>query len=58
MLYFNHGQGIGSRPAMIGLLAEVTFAFAPVINSGTGVIVIAFIAGLITYRRIRARQGA
>lgn len=44
--------------AMIGLLAEVTFAFVPVINSGTGVIVIAFIAGLITYRRIRARQGA
>lgn len=43
---------------VIGLLAEVTFAFAPVINSGTGVIVIAFIAGLITYRRIRARQGA
>ena len=44
--------------AMIGLLAEVTFAFAPVINSGIGVLVIAFIAGLITYRRIRARQGA
>ena len=44
--------------AMIGLLAEVTFAFAPVINRGTGVIVIAFIAGLITYRWIRARQGA
>ena len=44
--------------AMIGLLAEVTFAFAPVINSGAGVLVIAFIAGLITYRRIRARQDA
>jgi hypothetical protein len=29
-----------------------------VINSGTGVIVIAFIASLITYRRMRARQGA
>ena len=43
---------------MIGLLAEVTCAFAPVINSGTGVLVIAFIAGLITYRRLRARQGA
>ena len=43
---------------MIGLLAEVMFAFAPVINSGAVVIVIAFIAGLITYRRIRARQGA
>ena len=43
---------------MIGLLAEVTFAGAPVINSGTGVFVIAFIAGLITYRRLRARQGA
>ena len=42
---------------MIGFLAEVTFAFAPVINSGTGGIVIAFIAGLITYRRLRARQG-
>ena len=43
---------------MIGLLAEVTFTFAPVINSGTGVLVIAFIVGLITYRRLRARQGA
>ena len=43
---------------MFDLLAEVTYAFAPVINSGAGVIVIAFITGLITYRRIRARQGA
>ena len=42
---------------MFDLLAEVTYAFAPVINSGAGVIVIAFITGLITYRRIRARQG-
>ena len=42
------GEGNGTPP----------FAFAPVINSGTGVIVIAFIAGLITYRRMRARQGA
>ena len=43
--------------AMIGLLAEVTFAFAPVINSGAGVLVIAFITGLMTYRRLRAWQG-
>ena len=44
--------------ASAGRKRNAPFAFAPVINSGTGVIVIAFIAGLITYRRIRARQGA
>ena len=64
MIYFNHGQGMKSNACPTGACASAgrkrnaPFAFAPVINSGTGVIVIAFIAGLITYRRIRARQGA
>ena len=39
-------------------LEEITTAFAPVVNSGSGVLAIAFIAAVFTYRRIRARQGA
>lgn len=44
--------------SMFDLLEEMTVAFAPVINSGSGVLAVAFIAGLYTYRRIRARTGA
>ena len=40
------------------LLENITVAFAPVINSGSGVLAVAFIAALYTYRRIRARTGA
>ena len=43
--------------SMFDLLEEITVAFAPVINSGSGVLAVAFIAGLYTYRRIRARTG-
>ena len=43
---------------MFELLEEVTVAFAPVVNSGSGVLAIAFIAAVITYRRIRARRTA
>lgn len=38
------------------LMEEVTVAFAPVVNSGSGVLAVAFLAGLLTYRRLRARQ--
>ena len=41
---------------MFELLEEVTVAFAPVVNSGSGVLAVAFLAGLLTYRRLRARQ--
>ena len=44
--------------SMFDLLEEITVAFAPVINSGSGVLAVAFIAGLYTYRRIRARTDA
>ena len=44
--------------SMFDLLEEMTVAFAPVINSGSGVLAVAFIAGLYTYRRIRARTDA
>ena len=44
--------------SMFDLLEEMTVAFAPVINSGSGVLAVAFIAGLYTSRRIRARTGA
>ena len=44
--------------SMFDLLEEMTVAFAPVINSGSGVLAVAFIAALVTYRRIRARTGA
>ena len=40
------------------LLENITVAFAPVINSGSDVLAVAFIAALVTYRRIRARTGA
>ena len=44
--------------SMFDLLEEITMAFAPVINSGSGVLAIAFIAAVITYRRIQARRTA
>ena len=44
--------------AMLNLLGEITMAFAPVINSGSGVVAVAFITGLYTYRRLRAGKGA
>ena len=44
--------------AMFELLEEFSVAFAPVINSGSGVLAVAFITALYTYRRIRARTGA
>ena len=44
--------------SMFDLLEEITVAFAPVINSGSGVLAVAFIAGLYTYRRIRPRTDA
>ena len=45
--------------ASIAELTEgITAAFAPVINSGSGVLAVAFISALYTYRRIRTRTGA
>ena len=44
--------------SMFDLLEEITVAFAPVINSGSGVLAVAVIAGLYTYRRIQTRTGA
>ncbi len=43
---------------MFELMEEVTAAFAPVINSGSGVLAVAFLAGMFTYRKLRARQNA
>ena len=44
--------------AMCELLEEVTAAFAPVVNSGSGVLAVAFLAAVFVYRRIRARRSA
>ena len=44
--------------SMFDLLEEMTVAFAPVINSGSGVLAVAFISALYTYRRIQTRTGA
>ena len=43
---------------MLDLLEEITVAFAPVINSGSAVIAVAFITAVMTYRRIQARKNA
>ena len=43
---------------MFDLLEELAVAFAPVINSGSGVLAIAFITAVVTYRRLQARKGA
>ena len=43
---------------MFDLLEEITVAFAPVINSGSAVIAVAFITAVMTYRRIQARKNA
>ena len=44
--------------AIAELTEGITAAFAPVINSGSGVLAVAFISALYTYRRIRTRTGA
>ena len=44
--------------AMFELLEEFSVAFAPVINSGSGVLAIAFLTAVFTYRRLQARKGA
>jgi len=43
---------------LFDLLEEVTAEFAPVINSGSAVIAIAFITAVFTYRRLRNRKSA
>ena len=42
--------------AMVNLPDTVTAAFAPVVNSGSAVIAVAFLSGLLTYRRLRLNQ--
>ena len=44
--------------AIFEAMEEISAAFAPVVNSGSGVLAVAFITAVFVYRRIRARQGA
>ena len=39
-----------------GLAESIVEAFAPVVNSGSAVIVIAYITGLFVYRRLKGRR--
>ena len=41
---------------ILSLTTDVLDAFAPVVNSGSAVIAVAFIAGVIVYRRIRKKK--
>ena len=43
---------------MFEMMEGIAAAFAHVINSGSGVLAIAFITAVYTYRRIQARRGA
>ena len=43
---------------MFEMMEGIAAAFAPVINSGSGVLAIAFITAVYTYRRMQARRGA
>ena len=48
----------------LGALSSVTAEtglienFAPAVNSGSGVLAVAFVTGLFTYRRLRKKKGA
>ena len=42
--------------SMFGAAGPVIEALAPVVNSGSAIIAVAFIAGVIVYRRIRKRK--
>ncbi len=41
---------------VLSLTTNVLDVFAPVVNSGSAVIAVAFIAGLIVYRLVKKRQ--
>ena len=44
--------------AVFEVLENITAAFAPVFNSGSGVLTVAFITAVFTYRRLRAKKDA
>lgn len=42
---------------ILSLTLDVPEVLAPVVNSGSAVLAVAFIAGIIIYRRLRGRKG-